>query len=281
MYSVCFTTGSHRRSSLVLRSICLLSSLIALLLIGCSTTAPIQRGAPRKFSFPHDSFAYSNQLVWRYDFDPLTGTTTHHREVPAPTYSHHCFVMARAARQFFDNARFNPQSPVAAENTYRALVRKVLATSPRRPVPVSQQIVIPGYSNLFEFSRAHESLLKAQCGGAWQSYFQRGHWRMIFPLTRSHQARIARQLTNRIKTSYPPLAHVVRFPKLSINHALLFFDSKQTPDGVEFLACDPNDPERPVTVAFNRSQKRFSMPRTPYFVGGRVDVYEIYHSWNY
>src|SRR6185503_208255 len=108
-------------------------------------------------------------------------------------------VVARAARQFFDNARFDPTAPVTNSSTYRHLIHEVLAHSPRHPLPPDQQIIIPGYSNLFDFSSAHEKLLKAECGGPWQSYFQRGHWRMIFPFSRAHQERSAEQLAAKIK----------------------------------------------------------------------------------
>jgi hypothetical protein len=246
---------------------------------GCSTSRPQTRFNSRPFAFHRDTFAYANKLVWRYDFDPATGKMTHVREVPKPAYTHHCFVVARAARQFFDNARFDPSLPVVDTNAYRLLVRKIMAQSPRRPL--EEPIIIPGYSNLFDFSRAQENLLQAECGGAWQSYFQRGHWRMIFPMTTNHQHRIARQLAAKLKGHQAPLVHIVRFPKLSINHAIVLFDCKTTNDGLEFSAYDPNDPDRPLAITFHSSDGHFAIPRTRYFAGGRVDVYEIFHTWNY
>ena len=256
----------------------LCAAAMLLLLSGCASP---QRARDRAFAFHQDTFAYANELVWRYDFDPATGKTSHVRENPKPDYTLHCFVVTRAARQFFDNARFEPTTPVADESTYRRLTREVLAHSPRHPLPAEQRIIIPGYSNLFDFSRAHESLLKAECGGAWQSYFQRGHWRMIFPMSSAHQERIAEQLAAKIKLKEAPLVHVVRFPQLSINHGMLFFGCKETESGLEFAAYDPNDPEQPLPVTFDRTAKYFSMPRTHYFAGGKVNIYEIFHDWNY
>ena len=104
---------------------------------------------------------------------------------------------------------------------------------------------------------------------------------MIFPLSRSHQTKMAAQLVAALQSGSVPVVHVVRFPKLSINHAMVLFDFKQTNDVIEFSAYDPNNSACALPVTFKRSQGRFSMPRTKYFIGGRIDVYEIYHAWNY
>ncbi len=254
---------------------------LAICLAGCSTPTPRLQNQARHFNFHEDTFAYANQLVWEYDFDPVTGRATHHATVPPPDYFHHCFVVARSAQQFFENARFDPAAPLADDHTYRRLIEKVVDSSPRHPLPSADRIVIPGYSNLFAFSCARGNLLKEECGGAWQSYFQRGHWRMIFPLARSHQEGMARQFARGLESGRVPVVHVVRFPSLSINHAMVLFDRKETADEIEFSAYDPNEPEHPVPITFNRRQKRFRLPSNRYFAGGRVDLYEIYHRWNY
>src|SRR3954447_23828747 len=81
-----------------------LSLCTALLLAGCASGPSLAR-VSRPFQFGQDTFAYSNALVWSYEFNTAGGRTSHHRVEPKPAYTHHCFVVARAARQFFDNAR--------------------------------------------------------------------------------------------------------------------------------------------------------------------------------
>src|SRR5262249_26699231 len=71
------------------------------LLAGCATPPRNCVGTPRPFNFEHDSFAYSNQLVWEYHHDEHGKWVSHARE-PKPDYTHHCFVVARSARQFFE-----------------------------------------------------------------------------------------------------------------------------------------------------------------------------------
>jgi hypothetical protein len=254
-------------------------SWILLALVFCGCAAERRSTSERPFVFKQDSFAFANELVWEYRLDPASGQMTHARRELPPTYSHRCFVMARSARQFFQHAQFDPTLPAADEATYRRLVREVISSSPRREA--KERILIPGYANLHAFSEAHEALLKSECGGAWQSYFQRGHWRMIFPFSGHHQERMSMQLTDSIGRNGAVVVHVVCFPRLSINHAVVLFDSKQRESEVDFDVYDPNRPEEPAQLIYDRVTRRFLFPANPYFAGGRVDVYEVYCAWNY
>jgi hypothetical protein len=189
--------------------------------------------------------------------------------------------VARSARQFFQHARFDPKLPEADDATYRKLIRRVVSTSPRTLLSEGKRIVIPGYTNLFHFSQAKERLLKEECGGAWQSYFQRGHWRMIFPFSGRHQSKMVERLRDSIRRNRPPVIHIARFPSLTINHALVLFGVQETEAEVEFTAYDPYDPLKPEVLTFRKSDRQFYYPANDYFVGGKADVYEIYCSWNY
>ncbi len=228
---------------------------------GCATHRPLRESSARPFNFQTDTFAFPNQLLWEYDYD--------------------CVVLARSARQFFENARFDVGLPVADETTYRKLIRQVVNTNPRDRLPPGQRIVIPGYTNLRAFSEAREPLLKAECGSAWQSYDQRGNWRMIMPFSRQQQEGVAGQLAADLARSGPVLVHLVRFPHISINHTMLLYACRVTEGGTEFTAYDPNTPAHPVTLSYDHASRTFLLPRTHYFPGGRVDVYEIYHRWDY
>jgi len=249
------------------------------LLTGCATDPKPQGPAARCFDFRQDTFAYPNELVWEYYNS--NGVWTTHRREPRPTYALHCVVVARSARQFFDYARFDRTQPVADESTYRLLVHHVIQIDPRRNPDDADLVIIPGYANLREFSKAHEQLLKEECGGAWQSYVQRGHWRMIFPFSRHQQQGVARELLNELKSCHPPIVHLVRFPSLIINHAVLIYNGAESESAIRFSAYDPNQPAEPVTLTFDRATHTFNLPANSYFPGCRVDVYEIYHLLDY
>ena len=146
--------------------------------------------AVRRFDFHGDIFSYANELVWEYRFDPQTGKPTIQKHNPPPAYAHHCFVVVRSAKQFFLHADFDPNRSAIESGDYGARIRQVVARSPKRASRPPERVSFPGFANLRQFSVARPDLLRAHCGGAWQSYVQRGNWRMIFPFTRRNQAQI-------------------------------------------------------------------------------------------
>jgi hypothetical protein len=270
--------GSLRDSFSSLNSVGRALACVALAVVASGCVSAPERAAlvRRTFTFETDTFAYPNELVWEYHFDPATGKVTTSNREPPPTYSHHCFVVVRSTARFFLHAHFDPSQPVADEATYGHLIREVLSRSPRRQSAEAERIVIPGYANLRAFSAAHEKLLKAECGGAWQSYLQRGHWRMIFPFSGGHQEDTARELWSAVRNGHAPIVHVIRFPDLRINHALLVFGATPSLHEIRFDVYDPNRPEQPSTLTFHRDSRTFTFPPNPYFPGGPVDVYQIY-----
>jgi hypothetical protein len=255
--------------------------LVGLLaLTGCAGSTR-KTTCERPFVFGEDTLAYRNDLVWVYYRDAASGEFKHRNRESRPDYTHHCFVVARSVRQFFQHARFDPSLPPADEATYRKLIRQVVTTSPRRELPPEKRIVLPGYTNLFQFSQAHAAELKAESGGAWQSYFQRGHWRMVLPFSRSHQAAQVTQWLDSIRRQRPPVVHLVRFPQLTINHSVLLFDARETETEVRFSTYDPYFSSHPVELVYHRIERRFYFDGNDYFVGGWVNGYEVYSSWNY
>ena len=241
--------------------------------------API--AAARRFVFERDTFAFANELIWEYRFDPITGKATTLWNKPPPNYAHRCFVLTRSARQFLYHARFDAALPVTDGETYCRLIRTVVSRDPRRPGTPENRAVVPGYEGLRAFSLAHEPLLKTHCGGAWQSYFLRSHWRIVLPMTRAHQAKMAQQLVDSFAPRLAPIAHLVRFPQLTINHGIVLTDHAETPAGIRFSAYDPNVPAQPAELFFDREQRTFHFPRNHYWPGGRVDVIEAYRGGLY
>src|SRR3954465_10672260 len=165
-----------------------------LILAGCCTVHKTATPA-RRFEFGKDTFSFTNGLLWVYEYDAKGNWTTHTR-TPRPDYWQHCFVVARASKQFFINARFGSSLPKVNEATYRKLVKQVVHSSAR--CPSDSRVVFPGYANLHEFSLEHEQLLKRNCGGAWQSYFQRGHWHVVLPFTRRSQQITSKRLLDEL-----------------------------------------------------------------------------------
>lgn len=234
---------------------------------------------PRRFAFPADTFAFNNELEWEYRPNPTTGELEPTPRVPPPTFSLRCFAIARSARQFFENARFAPEEPKATPASYRFWVRRILHSDPRKKGALAEKVVIPGYASLREFSGDNAELLKSESGGAWRSFVQRGNWRMVFPFSRWHQERTAERLAKKIQEDRPAVLHLVRLPSWKLNHAMLLTSVEVTANGFEFTAYDPNQCDTPIRVSYDRAARQFYLPRTIYFAGGRVNVYEVYRNW--
>lgn len=266
-------------SLLRLARLLLLAATTVLILAGCATRN-VRGVNERPFYFGRDTFSYRNDLVWEYVFDDAAGTTSHRTKEVRPDYTHHCFVVARSARQFFQFARFDPALARVDDATYRKLINKVVGRDPMREITPEQRIVIPGFTNLFQFSVEKRKLLQEESGGAWRSYFQRGHWRIMGPFSRGGQEREARLLMQEIQNHRPPVVHLVKFPQLTINHAILLFDVNETERSIEFMAYDPYEAEHPVKLTFDHATRQFTFGRNPYFIGGRVNVYQIYRAWH-
>jgi hypothetical protein len=259
----------------------LLGLLGALGLGACHGEALPERQPPEairsSFDFQRDTFAFANETVFEYNIPPSKGAPKPRHEANSD-YTLHCFVMARSARQFFQHARFDPTQRKVTDAAYAELVRRIVATDPREDRPNEPAIVIPGYPNLRAFSAARGQVLKEQLGGAWQSFLQRGNWRIMLPFPAEQQQATAAELVESLQQNRPPVVHVVTH-SLSINHAVLLFGAVLHRETISFAMYDPNDPRAPRALEFNRRTGTFRFPTTAYFRGGPVDVYEVYTGW--
>jgi hypothetical protein len=235
--------------------------------------------APRRFEFKRDSFAFANELVWAYETDPATGRMTFGPRHPKPDYAHRCFALARVARQFFYHARFDAGQAIATDEIYRRLVCAVMARHPRKPCKPDEQIIIPGFAGLREFSRSQEKLLKIECGGAWRSYFLRSHWRIILPFSRAHQSRTAAELVATLRQNLLPIVHLVTFPALTINHSIVLSGVTETGRDWEFESYDPNNCNSPERLTFDRASQNFFLAANCCWPGGALNVSHISRSW--
>jgi hypothetical protein len=261
----------------MLRTEALLAGVLitALTAAGCATS-PAPRDAERRFDFERDSLAFSNKLYWRYDFSQPGAVAVAPETGTPPEGGHRCASMARAVRQFFDAASFDPGAPRVSDAEYRERVREVLETNPRQAGPRSARIVIPGYSGLRSFSREHEAIIDPELGGAAASYLQRGNWRMIFPFApRQNRAGVEGWVEDLARGRLPVL-RVVNFPTIDVNHTLVLFAAEPSPLEVRFFAYDPNEASTPLSFVFRRADASFHYPRTSYARGGTVQVYEVY-----
>lgn len=257
----------------------MLVAVATLLALGCAV--PSRGPAPEPFRFPDDAFAFANETVWEYRLESQTRRMTWSRREPTPEFSLRCGNMVRAARQFRVHARFDATRPMAAPDEYRRLTQEVMRRDPRRQDGGADPVVLPGYTDLRTFSAAHTAPVQEALEGPWQSYVQRGNWRMIFPFTPWHQRRLAARLQAEVARGRLPIVHVLVYPQQTLNHMVLVYGADVTPAEVRFHAYDPNDAKEPILLTWDRGARTFVYPSVPYFGGGPVKAYEIYDGMLY
>jgi len=224
------------------------------------------RAAAPEFAFASETFAFANLIRARHQGE-------------ANLYANYCFVLARGLRQFGQFARFDPALPPLDHDGYVALVRQVAALSVWRPaLPADERIVIPGYANLREFSRAEEATVKEGLGARFWTLVHWTNWRVTFWVTRGHQANVAHEIVSELRAGRLVQLLVTNWPKPELNHTVVAFESRDRGATVDFVVWDPNDPAAPGIVTFDRDAGRFWATRVYDTEPGAIRVFRMYYS---
>jgi hypothetical protein len=254
----------------MIRARSFLFGLAALAVCGLSARA----AAPTHFDWRADTIAFSNDTVFAYGIDEAGRLSIHRRATPA-RFAHRCFVLVRAVLQFHKFARFAPSLPPATEAEYRELILRVCRAPVWMPERrAGERIVIPGYRNLNEFSRAHEHVMKETIGNWFPTYLRVGNWRMVGPFPRFGQANAYAQIMRGLDRGKLQAVYLTRFPKM--NHCVILFDSHRLAGNrTRFDAYDPNYPN---WVEYDAKQRGFDLERRWFWPGGRVNLMRVYIS---
>ena len=234
-------------------------------------------GNATPFHFPQDTFSFSNQLYFDYQTTQKGNVQAHRRaDGKTPDYSRHCFVLVRSLLQFRRFAEFRPDLPKLTEDQYRGRVRELVRFPPWSSGPANK-IQFPGYSDLYSFSAAHSLMLQKALGVWWPSYWRVGNWRIVFPVPRSSQERLAHWLQNRLDARNIEAIYITRMKP--INHCLVAYKYAKQPNGdLLFFVCDVNQPAKEVHLRYQVADRSFYYDRTPYYPGGLVSVMRLYAS---
>ena len=92
-------------------------------------------------------------------------------------------------------------------------------------------------------------------------------------------------MANKLRRSLPrrglTLVHLFRFPRITINHGIVLYGLRESEPSLEFEAYDPNLPEGPVKLIYDRARRVFTFAPSRYWGGGELSVVEIYCDWPY
>lgn len=227
------------------------------------------------FDVRRDTLGFANEARLAYDVDASGRLHISRREVPAE-YANRCFVMSRAVMQFRQFARFAPERPRVSREEYARLVRKIsrIPVWSRGPC---ERIVIPGFRDLRSFSKAHQSMLQENLGGAATSFLRVGNFRMAMGHPRIGQSWAACWLVDSMREHKLRAVYLARFP--SMNHCVVVYRASPRANGdVRFTVYDPNYVGESATLDYIAAQRSFEFQRRWYFPGGRVNLMRVYIS---
>ena len=245
---------------------------VAMLVAGCASAPPLDRHPSRPLSgstirFGVDTFAFANDIRWKN---------------PGKTelYANYCFVMARAITQFHRFARFAPELPRVEPADYTALVSDVVARSPWEEArPAAERVVIPGYASLHELSQGQEAAVKVGLGGRFWTMLHWTNWRAFLPWTRAGQERVAAETLAELEAGRPVQLLVTNLPKVELNHTVVAYDYRIYEGRfLEFIVYDPNEPQAPGWVAFDRAERRFFASGVYDTEPGEIRAFRMYYS---
>ena len=247
---------------------------------GAGPAMPLPGVAPQGhtgFDPKRDGFGFPNDTVREYLPDALGRMVGHKRE-KEPDFAHACFLICRATIQFSRFARFEPDQPRLPEAMlYRRLRRLFRIHAWEAPLPQGRRIVIPGYRDLWEFSRENKALLQASIGSWRMTYIRPGNYRMTFPFPRAGQELAKERLIRSLNLGKLQAVYLSHFPRM--NHCVVLYAYRPFPNGsVEFLAYDPNYPGRPTWVRYHAASRSFELQPRWYYNEGQVNLMRVYIS---
>jgi len=251
--------------------------LLATVLAGCAHLPPAGR-AERPFRFATDRFAFANETVWNYVGGEIR-PESERADAGKPRYERHCFVVARAAVQFWKFARYEPRGKALPPDELARRIRQVTARDVwADPLPRAERIVFPGYADLHHLSAAQAASFEANLGAGWPTYFRFGNHPMIFPTGAAAEARFHDELDRDLADGYPTILWLYNFPSLNMNHAVVAYASRREGAKTVYRVYDPNYEAEPKELTYDGATRRFSYQATFYFKGGPVTARPVYRS---
>jgi len=254
----------------------ILASLLTVLLASPALRAYQTPPTPalQPFRYATDTFAFANETVWNYVGGQVQ---TESPQAKKREYTRHCFVVSRAAVQFWKFARFDPSSKPLPDGQLAARIRQVTERPVWQPaLAFGQRVVFPGYANLRLISAARAGIFQANIGRGWPVYFRVGNMPMVDPTSHRMEAALNDQIYRDLQEKQPTIVWLYLFPSLKINHVVVIFACQREGNLYHYTVYDPNYANGPKKLEFDASLRTFSYQPTFYFKGGPVTARAIY-----
>ena len=131
-------------------------------------------------------------------------------------------------------------------------------------------------------SKARTHVFQENIGSGFATYFRPGNFRMFFQHSPKYQEKMHANLEAALARGDLFVGYLSTYPKLSINHCVLFYAWKSGQTGTEiehYLVYDPNHAEAPRELTWSPGERAFAYQKDIDFVGGFVRVYQVYGKW--
>jgi hypothetical protein len=215
--------------------------------------------------------AFANETVFAYDGADVDAAKT------ARPYKRRCFVLCRAVLQFWKFARYDGSANEIADDELARAVRGICRVPVWSRRGDAGKTVLPGFRSFRDLTARKTQLVQTELGGWLPAYTRPGNWRMGFPIPRSGQARLARELERAIERGDPRAVYLTRFHRL--NHCVVAYSFRKDANGdVEFGIYDPNLPDQYNSLRYIAETRSFELPKVFYWKGGRVNALAVYIS---
>ncbi len=233
------------------------------------------------FVHARDTFAFENATVFKY-YKGIAFLRGRSSASDQPNlYTRRCFVMTRAAMQFYKFARFDPHGATLDDRTLAARIRAVMRRAPwHKALPEDQRVVIPGYASLREMSKARRHVVQTNIGLGWPTYMRLGNFRMFYQHDRKYQEKTHANLDAALARGDLFVGYLSTYPSLAINHSVLVYARKSaSSENEHYFVYDPNHAEAPRQLTWSPREHAFSYQKDSDFIGGFVRIYQVYGKW--
>jgi len=235
-------------------------------------TAP----ASRPFDFDRDTFSFANETVWNYVNGSVQLETSDEKEKKRE-YTRRCFVVTRAALQFWKFARFDAKAAPLPSDQLAHRIRQVTERDAwLPPLPDQERVVFSGFHNLREISAAHADIFQANIGLGWPIYFRAGMMPIIAPVYREIEEQLNMEIYRDLQKNFPTIVWLYNFPSLNMNHAVIVFAGTRDHGHFTYQVYDPNYAQGPKRLSYDVASRTFSYQPTFYFKGGPVQARAVY-----
>ena len=104
------------------------------------------------------------------------------------------------------------------------------------------------------------------------------NWRVIAWVTPAHQENVAREIASELRAGRLVQLLVTNWPKPELNHTVVAFESRDGAATLDFVVWDPNNPDAPGVITFDRRSRHFSATRVYDTEPGVIRVFRMYYS---